>query len=164
MTQAYGYDAVSAGGRAFALVADGGRIAVRLPDWDLFAAAFELPGSPPLFENDQRIGHWVVLPARGRRRRRGAARVAPPRARADGRARMSEEQDRALSFGSVAEDYEATRPGWPREPFEEVLARFGVRDRPDIADFAAGTGKLTRTLAQLAGTLVAVEPDPRCAR
>ena len=72
---------------------------------------------------------------------------------------MSEEQERALSFGSVAEDYEATRPGWPREPFEEVLARFGVRDHPDIADIAAGTGKLTRTLAQLAGTLVAVEPD-----
>ena len=73
---------------------------------------------------------------------------------------MSEEQERALSFGSVAEDYEATRPGWPREPFEEVLARFGVRDQPDIVDIAAGTGKLTRTLAQLAGTLVAVEPDP----
>ena len=73
---------------------------------------------------------------------------------------MSEEQERAFSFGSVAEDYEATRPGWPREPFEEVLARYSVRDHPDIADIAAGTGKLTRTLAQLAGTLVAVEPDP----
>ena len=32
-------------------------------------------------------------------------------------------------------------------------------ERPDIVDVAAGTGKLTRTLAELAGTLVAVEPD-----
>ena len=73
---------------------------------------------------------------------------------------MSEERDRALSFGSVAEDYEATRPGWPVEPFAEVLTHFGVREQPDIVDIAAGTGKLTRTLAPLAGTLVAVEPDP----
>ena len=68
---------------------------------------------------------------------------------------------RALSFGSVAEDYEATRPGWPLEPFVETLAHFGVREQPDVVDIAAGTGKLTRTLARLAGTLVAVEPDPR---
>jgi SAM-dependent methyltransferase len=68
-------------------------------------------------------------------------------------------EERALSFGSVAEDYEATRPGWPLEPFVQVLEHFGVAERPDIVDIAAGTGKLTRTLAQLAGTLVAVEPD-----
>jgi ubiquinone/menaquinone biosynthesis C-methylase UbiE len=73
---------------------------------------------------------------------------------------VSEADERALSFGSVAEDYEATRPGWPRAPFDEVLAHFGVRDEPDVVDIAAGTGKLTRTLAALAGTLVAVEPDP----
>ena len=72
---------------------------------------------------------------------------------------MSEERGRALSFGSVAEDYEATRPGWPLSPFAEVLGHFAVRDQPDVVDIAAGTGKLTRTLAQLAGTLVAVEPD-----
>ena len=71
-----------------------------------------------------------------------------------------EHEQRALSFGQVAEDYEATRPGWPLEPFAEAFARFGVRERPDIVDVAAGTGKLTRTLARFAGTLVAVEPDP----
>jgi SAM-dependent methyltransferase len=73
---------------------------------------------------------------------------------------VSPELERALSFGQVADDYEATRPGWPLEPFAEVLAHFGVRARPDVVDVAAGTGKLTRTLALLAGTLVAVEPDP----
>ena len=58
----HGCDAVSARGRAYALIAADGRIAVRLPDWDLFAAAYELPGSEPLFEGDERVGHWVVLP------------------------------------------------------------------------------------------------------
>ena len=61
-TRAHGCDAVSAGGRAYALIAGDGRVAVRLPDWDLFAAAYELPGSEPLFEGDERVGHWVVLP------------------------------------------------------------------------------------------------------
>ena len=68
-------------------------------------------------------------------------------------------QERARSFGSVAEEYEATRPGWPLDPFTRVFEHFDVRPRPDIAEIAAGTGKLTRTLARVAGTLVAVEPD-----
>jgi SAM-dependent methyltransferase len=68
--------------------------------------------------------------------------------------------ERALSFGSVAEDYEATRPGWPLEPFAIAFEQFEVPRRPAVVDVAAGTGKLTRTLAELAGTLVAVEPDP----
>jgi len=33
-----------------------------LPDWDLFAAAYELPGSEPLYDDGQRLGHWVLLP------------------------------------------------------------------------------------------------------
>jgi SAM-dependent methyltransferase len=68
-------------------------------------------------------------------------------------------EQRALSFGSVAEDYEATRPGWPLEPFAIAFEQFDVPDRAAVVDVAAGTGKLTRTLAQLAGTLLAVEPD-----
>jgi hypothetical protein len=62
VTQAHGCDAVAARGRPYALVSADGRIGVRLPDWDLFAAAFELPGSGPLFEGDERVGHWVLLP------------------------------------------------------------------------------------------------------
>jgi hypothetical protein len=62
LTRAHGCDAVSACGRAYALVVPDGRIAVRLPDWDLFTAAFELPGSEPLYENERRVGHWVLLP------------------------------------------------------------------------------------------------------
>ena len=114
-------------GRAYALVAPDGRIAVRLPDWDLFTAAFELPGSEPLYENERRVGHWVLLP--------GAVRHAPARSangcagrRAHRGRRVSDE--RALSFGSVAEDYEATRPGWPVEPFAMAFEQFGVPRSP----------------------------------
>jgi hypothetical protein len=63
VTRAHGCDAVAAGERPYALIAPDGRIGVRLPDWDLFAAAYELPGSDPLYEGEQRVGHWVLLPA-----------------------------------------------------------------------------------------------------
>ena len=58
----HGYEGVAARGKAYALVASGERIAVRLPDWDLFTLAFELPGSEPLSADGRRVGHWVVLP------------------------------------------------------------------------------------------------------
>jgi len=61
--RAHGCEGVSARGRAYALAASAGRIAVRLPDWDLFTLAFELPGSEPLVAEGHRVGHWVVLPA-----------------------------------------------------------------------------------------------------
>ena len=83
-TQAHGCDAVAARGRAYALVAPDGRIAVRLPDWDLFAAAYELPGSEPLYENGERLGHWVLLPGAVRDDRARAHGVGAPRARAHG--------------------------------------------------------------------------------
>ena len=124
VTHAHGCDAVAAAGRAYALIAPDGRVAVRLPDWDLFAAAFELPGSQPLYENEQRVGHWVLLPV-DVLDDHDALREWLRQAHALTAGRVSGE--RALSFGSVAEDYEATRPGWPLEPFAEVLRHFGVR-------------------------------------
>jgi hypothetical protein len=62
VTRAHGCDAVAAADRPYALVTADGRIGVRLPDWDLFTAAYELPGSDVLYESEQRIGHWVLLP------------------------------------------------------------------------------------------------------
>ena len=141
---------LSAGGRPYALITGDGRVAVRLPDWDLFAAAYELPGSEPLLPTgDERVGHWVVLPVEVGDDFRTRWALVAPRACAHGWAGVSEE--RARSFGSVAEDYDATRAGWPLEPFAIAFEHFGVPARPDIADIAAGTGKLTRTLASSRG-------------
>lgn len=60
--EAHGCSALCAGGQAFALATPDGGVGVRLFDWDLFTAAFELPGSRPLHDGEQRVGHWVVLP------------------------------------------------------------------------------------------------------
>ena len=157
--EAHGCDAVSAGGRAYALVAPDGRIGVRLPDWDLFAAAFELPGQRAAVR--ERAARRPLGAAAARTCTRTARRCAsgcamPTRSRRG----ACERGAGALSFGSVAEDYEATRPGWPLDPFTQVVRALRRAPRPDIVDVAAGTGKLTRTLARVAGSLVAVEPDP----
>jgi SAM-dependent methyltransferase len=60
--------------------------------------------------------------------------------------------DRA--FGAQAEAYERGRPGWPADAVIALIERWGARD---VVDLAAGTGKLTRILAEHA-EVVAVEP------
>jgi hypothetical protein len=60
------------------------------------------------------------------------------------------------TFGSMAEEYERGRPGWPADAIAGLVDRFGART---VLDLAAGTGKLTAVLAELADDVVAVEPD-----
>ena len=61
-----------------------------------------------------------------------------------------------LSFGSVADVYERSRPGYPDE-----AARWLAGDEPcDVVDLGAGTGKLTRALVALGHRVTAVEPIP----
>jgi SAM-dependent methyltransferase len=61
----------------------------------------------------------------------------------------------ARAFGGRAEDYERARPGWPRDAVAAVLERFGAGT---VVDLAAGTGKLTRVVAEQADKVIAVEP------
>jgi SAM-dependent methyltransferase len=62
---------------------------------------------------------------------------------------------RANSFGSVAEDYDRYRPGPPPAAIEWILASAdGI-----AVDLAAGTGALTRVLADRVEQVIAVEPD-----
>ena len=61
-----------------------------------------------------------------------------------------------LSFGSVADVYERSRPGYPDE-----AARWLTGNDPcDVVDLGAGTGKLTRSLVALGHRVTAVEPIP----
>lgn len=72
---------------------------------------------------------------------------------------MEQENTRelALSFGSIAEDYDRYRPGPPPEAVEWVLSgRRGL-----AVEIGAGTGGLTRHLLRRMGRVLAVEPDPR---
>ncbi len=67
------------------------------------------------------------------------------------------EEEKATSFGNVAESYDRVRPG----PAPEALDWL-VPDGCEIAvDLAAGTGLFTRELLGRAARVVAVEPDPR---
>lgn len=68
--------------------------------------------------------------------------------------------DRATSFGAEAANYEAGRPDYPFEAVAWMLERMPHGTRR-IVDVGAGTGKLTRVLAQAPDAeVVAVDPDP----
>lgn len=66
---------------------------------------------------------------------------------------------RALSFGSVAEDYDRFRPGPPPEAVSWVLPH----QCEDVVEIGAGTGGLTRLLVRRVHHVTAVEPDSRMA-
>ncbi|MCV7029972.1 class I SAM-dependent methyltransferase [Mycobacterium sherrisii] len=73
---------------------------------------------------------------------------------------MTDRQERAMSFGSIAEDYDGLRPQAPREAVDWL-----VPPGCEVAvDVGAGTGLFTRTLIGKAAEVIAVEPDERMRR
>ncbi len=70
---------------------------------------------------------------------------------------MADGETRALSFGSVAADYDRYRPPPPPQALDWLIPP-GAQA---ILDLAAGTGAVTRELIGRAPRVVAVEPDER---
>ena len=68
-------------------------------------------------------------------------------------------QQRAESFGQVADDYERLRPEYPAEVFDEVLAAAGARVAIGVLEIGAGGGRATLPFALRGVDLVAVEPS-----
>ncbi|MBM7410658.1 SAM-dependent methyltransferase [Clavibacter michiganensis] len=66
----------------------------------------------------------------------------------------------ASSFGSVADQYDRVRPGYPDDAVEWMLPAGARR----VVDLGAGTGKLTRLLAARGLSVTAVEPDAEMRR
>jgi SAM-dependent methyltransferase len=64
---------------------------------------------------------------------------------------------RRLTFGAHADEYDLARPEWP----VEVARWFVPDDARLVVELGAGTGKLTRAVAELGVQVVAVEPDAR---
>jgi SAM-dependent methyltransferase len=67
---------------------------------------------------------------------------------------MAERAERARSFGSVADEYDRGRPGYPAAALEWLLGTEPL----DVVDLGAGTGKLTQALVRAGHRVVAVEP------
>ncbi len=70
---------------------------------------------------------------------------------------MASREERSMSFGAIAGDYDRVRPGPPPVALDWLLPPTPAV----VVDLAAGTGLLTRALARRAGRVIAVEPDAR---
>jgi ubiquinone/menaquinone biosynthesis C-methylase UbiE len=64
----------------------------------------------------------------------------------------------AAAFDTAANAYESARPGYPPAAIEWLRIHLDLNERTTLVDLAAGTGKLTRELAPLAGRTIAIEP------
>ena len=76
---------------------------------------------------------------------------------------MTEEVVRALVFGSVAQEYDRVRPGYPPRLVDDVLAYVGPFRGAGVVDVGAGTGRATLAFAGRGVPVTAVEPDARMA-
>jgi ubiquinone/menaquinone biosynthesis C-methylase UbiE len=64
----------------------------------------------------------------------------------------------AHGFETVADDYERGRPDYPLAALERLIKVSGIGPDAVVLDLAAGTGKLTRSLAATGAHVIAVEP------
>jgi SAM-dependent methyltransferase len=72
---------------------------------------------------------------------------------------VSQDRRRRLSFGSVAEQYDRHRPGYPAEMVDAVLEYAHATAGERILDVGAGTGRATLMFAQRGYEITAIEPD-----
>ncbi|HEY1480266.1 MAG TPA: class I SAM-dependent methyltransferase [Gaiellales bacterium] len=70
----------------------------------------------------------------------------------------------ATAFDGIERAYERVRPTYAIDAILAALLLAGCGDVGDVADLAAGTGKLTRLLVPHASTIVAIEPSPAMRR
>jgi SAM-dependent methyltransferase len=67
--------------------------------------------------------------------------------------------EQRLAFGRVAELYERARPAYPTAAVDELIAIADLHAGDRVLEVGAGTGKLTRMLAERGLAVTALEPD-----
>jgi SAM-dependent methyltransferase len=67
-------------------------------------------------------------------------------------------QSAARGFALAPDDYERGRPMYPFAAVRRLVRELRIKPESAVLDLAAGTGKLTRLLAQLGADVVAIEP------
>jgi ubiquinone/menaquinone biosynthesis C-methylase UbiE len=72
---------------------------------------------------------------------------------------MGETYDPDL-FRGAAEYYVRFRPPYAREAIDHVISAFGLGARDRVLDLGCGPGTLTVPFAQVAGEVLAMDPDP----
>jgi ubiquinone/menaquinone biosynthesis C-methylase UbiE len=73
---------------------------------------------------------------------------------------MSIHRTASQGYPRVAEAYERSRPGYPDDAIAWLAEAIGLAPGRTIVDLAAGTGKLTSSLAATGARVVAVDPVP----
>ncbi len=76
---------------------------------------------------------------------------------------MHQFADRRLSFGSIAEQYDAVRPDYPQPVINTVLDFAGTGPGGRVLEIGAGTGQATAQLAAAGLNVLAVEPSAEMA-
>jgi SAM-dependent methyltransferase len=76
-------------------------------------------------------------------------------------AELADRRRRGSSFGAAAAEYAQHRPAYADAAIRWCLAPVTDAQPLRVADLGAGTGILTRALADLGAVVVAVEPDPK---
>jgi SAM-dependent methyltransferase len=69
-------------------------------------------------------------------------------------------EQRRLSFGAVAEQYDRRRPGYPAQMVKDVITYADAQPGDRALEVGAGTGKATLLFAAQGLEVTAVEPDP----
>jgi SAM-dependent methyltransferase len=72
-------------------------------------------------------------------------------------------RERRLSFGEVAELYDESRPSYPDELIDDVIAHVGVSPGQTALEVGAGTGRATLLMAARGLSVVALEPSAEMA-
>jgi SAM-dependent methyltransferase len=71
---------------------------------------------------------------------------------------MSLHETARRGFGSAADVYEESRPGYPDDAIGWLARELELGPGRTVVDLAAGTGKLTRLLTPTGATVIAIEP------